>query len=275
MQWFRRHFNWAVFENEAKWYYNQGSEGGLTYADADAMVKYCRKWGITIRGHNVFWNVQLYVQNWVQNLDRSNLAASVRGRLRSVVSHFRGAFSHWDVNNEMLHGSFYNSRLGKHILPWMFRATKKIDPTVLTFVNDYNVVEYSGDPLSSPEAYLNEVYSLNAKGANVGAIGIEGHFFGVDQLRLKADLDQFAAINLPVWITELDIDDQDPAAQATKFEQAMRTAFAHPVVQGIMLWEVARPPCSVWKYIDPAKCTTVCYKCLVDENWNTRPIGQV
>jgi len=36
---------------------------------------------------------------------------AIDARLESVVPHFRGKFLHWDVNNEMLHGDFFKSRL--------------------------------------------------------------------------------------------------------------------------------------------------------------------
>eukprot|EP00850_Spirogloea_muscicola_P001420 SM000005S17217 [mRNA] locus=s5:840371:844061:- [translate_table: standard] len=273
-KWYEARFNWAVFENEAKWYYTEQVQGQVSYADADAMTAYCDSQSIKIRGHNIFWQVQQYVQNWVQNLGTSQLMEAVQRRLTSVVSHYKGRFQHWDVNNEMLHGNFYSQRLGNGIASWMFRTTRQLDSSVQLFVNDYNVVEQCGDPGAMPELYIDEIRSLQAQGAQVNGIGVEAHFKQPQEVRIKHDLDALATLNLPIWFTEVDVDEEDPQTQAAYFETVMREAFSHPSVAGIVLWEVARVPCSVYSYFDQSKCTTACYKCLTDLNFNDRPVGQ-
>jgi hypothetical protein len=50
-------------------------------------------------------------------------------------------FVHWDVNNEMLHGSFFADRLGKSIREWMFRRAAELDPDADLLINDFDVVE--------------------------------------------------------------------------------------------------------------------------------------
>ena len=47
----------------------------------------------------------------------------------------------WDVNNEMLHGSFFADRQGAAIRDWMYTAAVEADPDVDLFVNDFDVVE--------------------------------------------------------------------------------------------------------------------------------------
>jgi len=49
---------------------------------------------------------------------------------------------HWDVNNEALHGDFYERRTGNaNITMDMFRDVHAIDPNVKLFLNDYHVME--------------------------------------------------------------------------------------------------------------------------------------
>ena len=53
----------------------------------------------------------------------------------------RGRLEHWDVNNENLHGTFYQSRLGDQGYNLeLFRIARAQDSTVKLFLNDYNVV---------------------------------------------------------------------------------------------------------------------------------------
>ena len=39
-----------------------------------------------------------------------------------------------------------------------------------------------------------------------------------------------------LWITELDIEEVDPASRAQNLEDFMRTVFSHPNVDSIILW---------------------------------------
>ena len=47
----------------------------------------------------------------------------------------------WDVNNEMLHGSFFADHEGVTIRDWMYQAAAQADPDVDLFLNDFDVVE--------------------------------------------------------------------------------------------------------------------------------------
>jgi len=60
--------------------------------------------------------------SWLKGLTGDALMKAIDARLESVVPHFRGKFLHWDVNNEMLHGDFFKSRLGESIWPYMFKG---------------------------------------------------------------------------------------------------------------------------------------------------------
>ena len=49
-------------------------------------------------------------------------------------------------------------------------------------------------------------------------------------------MDKVAALELPIWITEFDVADDDQTKCADKLELVYRTAYSHPAVQGIMMW---------------------------------------
>jgi GH35 family endo-1,4-beta-xylanase len=239
-QQFKAHFNYAVFENESKWYANEAVQGRVTYRDADALLAWCEANHIPVRGHNVFWEVGKWQQPWLAQLTGDDLRAAMNRRL-DVVSHFQSRFTAWDVDNELLHGDFFTSRLGPSIVPWMFQQTRQRDPHALLFTNDYNILSVDqGAKQTQTDAYAAQIKSLLAKGAPIDAIGIQGHIWSEDILHhpevLRRRLDTLATLGLPIWITEFDVADPDPRVRAEKLEAVYRTAFAHPAVQGIMMW---------------------------------------
>ena len=126
---FRSHFNWAVFNNESKWYANEPARGQVSYADADRMLAWCQTNHILVRGHNLFWSPEKWQPRWVAGLGSNDLRQAVEGRLESATTHFRGRFQQWDVNNEMLHGGFFRDRLGEAIEPWMFQRAHELTRT--------------------------------------------------------------------------------------------------------------------------------------------------
>ncbi|KAI3685921.1 hypothetical protein L1987_79590 [Smallanthus sonchifolius] len=171
---FLKHFNWAVFGNELKWYWTESQRGNFNYRDADELLKFCEDNKIGVRGHCIFWEVEDTVQDWVKNLGRNELATAVHNRLNGLLKRYKGRLKHHDVNNEMLHGCFYQERLGKDIRAYMFKEAKRLDPSAVVFVNDYDV-EDGRDTRSSPERYIEQILDLQEQGAPVEGIGIQGH----------------------------------------------------------------------------------------------------
>jgi endo-1,4-beta-xylanase len=240
-EFFRRYFNWAVFENESKWYANERERGKMTYADADAMLAWCRANNIPVRGHCVFWEPERWQPKWVPGLNDSELKQAVENRLQSAVEHFKGRFLHWDVNNEMLHGSFFRDRLGESIWAWMFQRVRELDPDVRLFVNEFNILSVDQNFQDvETEEYVRSVRQLQEQGATVDGVGIQAHIWREDILKnpevIRERLDKVAQLALPIWISEFDVADRDPSVRADKMELVYRTAFSHPAVEGIMMW---------------------------------------
>ena len=60
--------------------------------------------------------------------------------VRSNEVHFR--VEHWDVNNENLHGDFYERHTGNpNITMQMFRDIQNVDQNVKLFLNEFGIVE--------------------------------------------------------------------------------------------------------------------------------------
>ncbi|CAI9116036.1 OLC1v1017080C2 [Oldenlandia corymbosa var. corymbosa] len=232
---FVKNFNWAVFGNELKWYWTEAQQGNLNYKDADELLNFCMSHNIQVRGHCIFWEVVDAVQQWVRNLNQTDLMTAVQNRLTGLLTRYKGKFPHYDVNNEMLHGSFYQDRLGKDIRANMFKTANQLDPSAILFVNDYHV-EDGSDTRSYPEKYMEHILDLQKQGAPVGGIGIQGHIDSPVGPIVRSALNKLGVLGLPIWFTELDVSSANEHIRADDLEVMLREAFAHPAVEGIMLW---------------------------------------
>ncbi|XP_021888823.1 uncharacterized protein LOC110807853 isoform X1 [Carica papaya] len=230
-----KNFNWVVFGNELKWSWTEPRQGSFNYKDADELLDFCKNNNLEIRGHCIYWEMEYSIQSWVQALNKDDLMIAVQNHLTQLLTRYKGKFRHYDVDNEMLHGSFYLDRLGKDIRPNMFKTAHQLDPSATLFVNDYHI-EDGSDIRSSPEKYIQQILDLQEQGAPVGGIGIQGHTdFPVGPIVASA-LDKLATLGLPIWFTELDVSSANEFIRADDLEVMLREAFAHPAVEGIILW---------------------------------------
>ncbi|XP_077215590.1 endo-1,4-beta-xylanase 5-like [Tasmannia lanceolata] len=152
--WFTSRFSVTIFENEMKWYYTEQAPGKENYSVPDAMLAFAQENGISVRGHNIFWNNPKYQPRWVKSLSPDQLRAAAEKRITSIVSRYAGKIIGWDVVNENLHFSFHESMLGANASADFFRRAHQLVPGTTMFMNEYNMIEYSNNKMAGPENYL-------------------------------------------------------------------------------------------------------------------------
>ncbi|XP_039158396.1 endo-1,4-beta-xylanase 5 [Eucalyptus grandis] len=258
--WFTSRFTVTTFEDEMKWYTTEPSQGREDYSAADALLKFAQQHGISVRGHNVLWDDPRYQPSWVPSLSASQLSKAVANRIISIIKRYKGQVIGWDVVNENLHFSFFESKLGPQASANAYKTAKFIDPSTTLFLNEYNTIEDSRDRTSSPTAYANKVKSIQSLGGRNLGIGLESHFNVPDLPYMRSAIDTLGALGLPMWLTEVDV--QSGPNQAMYLEQVLREAHAHPKINGIVMW-------TAWK---PEGCYRMC---LTDNNFRNLPTGDV
>ncbi|KAK3011918.1 hypothetical protein RJ639_010496 [Escallonia herrerae] len=258
-EWFTARFKVASFENEMKWDSIEQSPGQENYTAPDAMLQFAQKHDIAVRGHNLLWDDPKYEPKWVKSLSPNELSRAVEKRINSIMRRYRGQLIAWDVINENLHHSFFETHLDKNASTIFFRMARQIDQNATLFLNEYNTIEDPNDSSSTPTRYLEKIRAIRSGGYHGPlAIGVQGHFYGLNLPYTRAVIDKLASAKLPIWITELDVDQN----QTSDLEQVIREVFAHPAVNGIVLWAAWQP----WG----------CYRmCLTDNNFKNLPAGDV
>ena len=253
------HLNALVCENEMKWYATEVERGREDYSQADALLGFAEQNGFAMRGHCLFWDKEEFVQAWLRPLEKRELQAAVERRLNSVVRRYAGRLVSWDVNNEVLDGGFYSQRFGPDATAWMFREAARLDPRTPLFVNEYG---FFGDTVKVGR-YLDFIRDLEARGAQVGGIGVQSHdcdrltpdgrlllapgkrpdWLLTTPITAESFLDTLDRLHdetgLPIHLTEVSAKYPDAARRGELLEMLLRLGFSHAAVQAILLWGFA------------------------------------
>ncbi len=225
-------FNAAVHENALKWADTEPKRGQVSYELADKILAWSQQNGLKMRGHTLFWEVAEFQPDWLKTLSPDQLRAVVKKRAIQVCQRYRGQIDEFDLNNEMLHGDFFRSRLGPGIVQEMAAWCRAGNPDAVLYVNDYGIID--GDKLL---AYVGQIQELLDQGVPLGGIGIQAHLVGPLNIPYMVQvLDTLAKFGLPLKITEVSVNVADEAQQAQILADIYKTAFAHPAVAGIYLW---------------------------------------
>ncbi|ESO94171.1 hypothetical protein LOTGIDRAFT_118624, partial [Lottia gigantea] len=231
-----KHFNWAVTENALKWDLMERNRGVIVKDVAIQSLKKLKANGIKIRAHNIVWSMPKYVQGWLKALSPNQLKAEVSKRIKWVVNDTKNYVEHWDVNNENIHGQYYQRAVNDRDYNLeIFREAHRAGPNIKLFLNDYSVVS-SG---SFTESYLEQALKFKNGNSGIYGIGVQCHMahdVPPNPTLIKKHLDILAKAGLPIWVTELDVYTQDENLRADWYEIALRALYGHPAVEGIMLW---------------------------------------
>jgi len=245
---FLKNFNSAVTENAVKWASMEPQKGQVNYAAVDGILNWTEKNKIPLRAHNLFWGITKFVQPWVKELDDDALRQTLQNRAETITSRYKGRFAEYDLNNEMVHGNYYEDRLGPEITKLMAQWAHNGDPDAKLFLNDYDIL--TGKKLTE---YMAQIRTLLKQGVPIAGIGVQGHLHSdtFDRNELRRSLDSLAIFNLPIRVTEFNMPGQrskyltekiltmTPEEEALKAKELVdyyKICFAHPAVEGMIMW---------------------------------------
>ena len=259
-------FNAGVFENALKW----KNHGVATDAEIDASLDFLDEVDIAMRGHVLVWPGWRWLPESVKALADDPdaldaLRAVVEARVTDTATRYRGRLVDWDVINEPFDNHDLMDILGQEVMVDWFNLAHAADPDANLYLNDWGILTTGGRDSAHQQHYEDTAAYLIENGAPITGLGMQGHFGGT--LTPPRDvwkiLDRFARFNLPIKITELDIDLTDPVLQADYLRDVLTAAFAHESIAGVTVW-------GFWaqRHWRP---TAAHY----DADWNVRPVGEV
>ncbi len=288
---FLENFNAAATEVALKWHDMEPVRGQVNYSTVDAILNWTEKNEIPLRGHNIFWGMSGWLQPWIKTLDDKTLRETLKARGLDIGRRYRGRFAEYDLNNEMLHENYYEQRLGPGITKDMAAWVREGDPCAVLFLNDYDIL--TGVML---DAYIKQIQGFLDQGVPFGGIGAQGHLHGdsFDPNVLQNALDKLAVFNLPIRVTEfcfpgqrsryfgkegVRLSEEEELAKAKAIKEYYSICFAHPAVEGIIMWgfwEPATwiPQSSLYRRDWTATAAAEAYRDLVFKQWWTNWDGK-
>jgi GH35 family endo-1,4-beta-xylanase len=223
-------------------------KGEVNYSVVDAMLNWTEENNIPLRAHNLFWGIPGRVQPWLKELSDEELEQALKNRAETIASRYKGRFAEYDLNNEMIHGNYYEDRLGPEITKRMAQWAQNGDPDIKLYLNDYDIL--TGNKLSD---FMAHIRLLLKQDVPIAGIGVQGHLHAesFDRRQLIKALDSLAEFQLPVRITEFNMPGQrskyhrkriktmtteEEQLKARDLVDYYKICFAHPAVEGILMW---------------------------------------
>lgn len=205
-------FNQVVAENCMKGELIHPEVNRYDWTDADRLVDWSQRHGMTLIGHCLVWHSQppkwIFTDETGKNVSRETLIGRMYSHIMTIVTRYRGKIKGWDVVNEAFEddGSYrktpYYNIIGPEYLALAFQFAHEADPDAELYYNDYS--------MSKPgkrEAVCQLVRQLKAKGIRIDAVGMQSHngYNYPDYSDYEKSIEAFAAEGVKVMLTELDM----------------------------------------------------------------------
>jgi endo-1,4-beta-xylanase len=211
-----------VAENQMKWRATQPEQNRYDFTDADFFMDFAESHHILARGHNLCWHE--HNPDWLESAATPQNAVNLlRSHIQTVAGHYKGRIHSWDVVNEAIrpdhhnHNDMVNSvwlkNIGEDYLEIAYRAAAEADPSALLTYNDYDIETDAPDQEKKRAAVLAMLHRFNKKRVPIHAIGIQAHLRPkgnpLTWRGLNTFLEEIKKLKLQVYVTELDVDDQE------------------------------------------------------------------
>ena len=232
-------WNQITCENESKWSSVEGTKGSFNWG-CDKAFNYAKQHNFTYKFHALVWGAQY--PGWLESL-------SAKDRFTALTNWFNKAKAKYstlpmiDVVNEAVGMHQQGNPMMKETLggggktgyDWLIKAFEMAYerwPDAILIYNDYNSLRWDVD------AYITLVQTLRDAGAPIDAYGNQSHDVNdISTSELSSVLKkQQDALQMPMFITELDIDKADDAQQKAQYQKVLPLMWEAPYCAGVTLW---------------------------------------
>jgi endo-1,4-beta-xylanase len=276
-------WNSLTAENHMKMMLIHPASDRFDFSKGDEILNFGAATGKRMHGHTLVWHNQ--VPQWMKDFqgDQKAWEALLKNHIQTVVTHYKGKVSGWDVVNESFldDGSLRPTLWSEHIPDYIaksFQWAHEADPKAILFYNDYG---QDGKP-KKMQAILSLVADLKQRKIPIHGLGLQMHI-NVDSKKeeIAKVIEQSAKTGLAIHFSELDIavnpknnpdfsyDEKTAQAQNELFAFVFTSFRSIPVKQqyGITFWNISDKDSWLRGYFKRPKE----YPLLFDENYAKKP----
>lgn len=182
--------------------------------EMDAIERFCRRSGLKIHGHALFWHESL--PTWLSSTNWADLVRAYRSHMRYLAGRYPSIIS-WDVINEPISDSAPGYRqqpvlqkFGDDFLTFLFKEARRSAPDAKLVLNDYNLSCGADFCERKRDAMLHTLSRLLKRGAPIDVLGIQAHIipkWPVVSKALTSFVSAVKDLGLEIYISELDVND--------------------------------------------------------------------
>jgi endo-1,4-beta-xylanase len=198
-------------ENDMKMYYLRPARDRFEFAVGDAMAAFAEAHGQQVHGHTLVWCNDSSTPGWVRNgtWTRASLLQVMDEHITTVLSHYRGRVSSWDVVNEALNDDgtrrrcIWSDVIGPDWIELAFRIARRVDPNVRLFYNEVRADTVNAK-FEATEALARDFLQ---RGVPLDGVGLQFHLTDSvpTQARVEEAIRRLGELGLDVHISELDV----------------------------------------------------------------------
>jgi endo-1,4-beta-xylanase len=251
---FANYWNQVTPENGGKWGTVEGVRDVMNWAQADEAYALAKANGFPFKWHAFIWGNQQPA--WIETLSTAEQREEIEEWYAAVAARYPD-IDQIEVVNEPLHdpprgagnGNYIEALGGNGTTGWdwvitSFQLARQYFPNAELILNDYSITNSN----TSTTDYIALLTLLKDRGL-VDAIGDQGHAFSTTEAapmtNHRNNLNRLAALGMPIYITELDIDGVlqgvvHHETQLASFQRIFPVFWEHPAVKGVTIWGYVR-----------------------------------
>ncbi len=232
-------WNQITCENESKWSSVEGNRGNFNWG-CDNAFNYAKSHNFPHKFHALVWGAQY--PGWLESLPASERYAALinwfdhaktKYKTLPMIDVVNEAIGMHQQGNPMMKESLGGE--GKTGYDWLIKAFEMAYerwPDAILIYNDYNSIRWDLDN------YITLVQTLRDAGAPIDAYGNQSHELSdISESELKSALKkQQDALQMPMYITELDINIADDNQQKAQYQKVLPPMWEAPYCAGVTLW---------------------------------------
>jgi endo-1,4-beta-xylanase len=236
---FTNYWDQIVPENEGKWGSVEGTQGKYNWTSLDKIHDFAKQNNIPFKQHNFVWGSQQ--PSWIGGLSQANQKAAVEDWIKQFCTRYPDTQMIDVLNEPPPHTTPpYLAALGgagASGYDWVvtiFKWARQYCPNSILIVNDYNIIEYSGDNNNM----IKLVTSAMKAGAPIDAIGSQSHALtSASASTTQMYIDKLAtSTGLPVLISEFDLNIADDTQQKNQMQSLFTMFWNDANVKGVTYW---------------------------------------